>query len=102
MSDDGTVWDHLACAERPAATKDEIARVELEAARLLSALGAMQGIASAADIIAALIFGEDFTPGGKAQTRYIVIIAKFIARRVAEHERAAALVPADVRQSGVH
>ncbi len=103
MSDDpNMIWDHVSCCERTAPSAPEIAATELEAARLLGALGGMQGIASAAEIIAALIYAEDFTPGGKAQTKYLILIAKFIARRVAQLERADALLPADIRSGGVH
>lgn len=97
-----TVWDHVISAERPAPTKAEIDAVELEVMRLLASVGASNGVASAADCIAALVFAQNFTPGGKAQTRYIISIAKFIAKRVAQHETAAALLPADIREGGIH
>jgi hypothetical protein len=88
--------------ERPDPTRAEIEAVEAEAMRLLSSIGASNGVASAADCLAALVFAKDFEPGGAGQTRYIIQIAKFIAARVAQHGRRAALLPADIRDGRVH
>jgi hypothetical protein len=62
----------------PSPTKDEIDAAELA--------------------VAALIYAEDFTPGGKAQTKYLALSEKFIAKHVAQHERVDAFLPADLRE----
>jgi hypothetical protein len=101
MSTSMTVWDHMACEERLAPTKDELEAIEGAVMEQLSALGGGNAISVALDCIAQFLFAEHFVVGSDDLGKFLTVMVKHLVRRTREFERAQMLLPVDVRMAGI-